>query len=557
MNSKTKHYFIRFGFLLVFISILFIYQIPTHAYAPQGYLWQQVWGDEFAGNSVDASKWRIYTNVRSADANKTWYRPENVSISNGLLKLDVKNQQYCSGSTCANYTGGLLESYDANSTDSKKYRTFQYGYFEARVRYHLVGPGFWANFWLCGRPWPPELDQEIVSRAGSTGTSDKSKQIRVAYHYKDTSGVHRSAYSWYNVNYNDEWHTYGYLWLPNQPIKFYVDDQLVYTTTINSSYPDPGNGITSTPQYVALRAGAYYDISWGGIPDSTTQWPGSAEYDWVRVYQLSSSATPTPTPTPTVTHTPTPTPTPTATHTPTPTPTPTATHTPTPTPTPTVTHTPTPTPTPTVTHTPTPTPTPGTTATFKVIEDTRADSGRPSANFGRLDLLSVDDDPKKIAYMKFDTSSLSGRKVSKAVLKFRVGTYTYSDSDDSTYVYTTSSNWTESGLTYDNHPGTITKVAEFNGGKIGEWKTIDVTSAFTSGIPQKLSLAFVVGNSTKYDSLFIMSRESDSTAELTVTSSAVLGVSDVKDIPSVSIWELILRRSQEFFMGLRLALQQK
>jgi hypothetical protein len=37
--------------------------------------------------------------------------------------------------------------------------------------------------------------------------------------------------------------------------------------------------------YISMRAGAYYSSSWGGLPDSTTKYPGLAEYDWVKVWQ--------------------------------------------------------------------------------------------------------------------------------------------------------------------------------------------------------------------------------------------------------------------------------
>lgn len=236
--------------------------VPGLPPAASGQTWQMVWSDDFNGSSVDTSKWQINNKYRSEDTNRTFYRPENVSVSDGTLKLTVKKETY----NGAGYTGGMLESRGAA-------RRNLYGYYEARIRYNFVGPGFWANFWMCGVDrWPPEFDNEIVTQ------SNHVNQVYQGHHYRDASGTHLSAKTFTNVTYND-WHTYGVKWMPGEPVQFYLDGKLTYTSAAPLDNP-PG-----VDMYVSLRAGAFYDASWGGKPDSTTQYPGLAEYDWVRVYQ--------------------------------------------------------------------------------------------------------------------------------------------------------------------------------------------------------------------------------------------------------------------------------
>ncbi len=237
--------------------------VPVGAILPpaeSGQKWALRWSDEFDGTSVNTKMWKINNKARAEDPNKTWYSPNNVSVSNGTLKLLVKQEAYKN----ANYTGAMLDS-------TGDYRRNRYGYYEARIKYDFVGPGFWANFWLCGVDrWPPEIDNEIVTQ--------RQGQVYLANHYRDSAAVHRSTNTFVDLDYT-QWHTYGVLWLPGQPIQFYIDGKLAFTAD------SPAENPPSIDMYVSLRAGAFYDSSWGGAPDGSTKYPGTAEYDYVRVYQ--------------------------------------------------------------------------------------------------------------------------------------------------------------------------------------------------------------------------------------------------------------------------------
>jgi beta-glucanase (GH16 family) len=228
--------------------------------APDGQRWVFAWGDEFDGAAVDSAKWAIQNKTRPDDPNPTYYLPRNVSVSDGFLTLLVKKEPHDG----ADYTGGMLESTGA-------YRHELYGYYEARVKNSLTGPGFWTNFWMCGvKDWPPEFDQEIVSnRPGS---------ISQAHHYVDENGEPQTVELNVPIDYGD-WHVYGIRWLPNEPVSFYIDGSRIFTSTAPLQNPPDES------MYVILRAGAYYDSYWGGKPNATTAWPGAVQYDWVRVYR--------------------------------------------------------------------------------------------------------------------------------------------------------------------------------------------------------------------------------------------------------------------------------
>jgi hypothetical protein len=138
-----------------------------------------------------------------------------------------------------------------------------YGYYEARIRYRMTGPGFWCNFWMrATNGSPSEFDQEV--------TSDHPNEVWNEFHGAEDAGVFVPA------NYNCQWHTYAYAWLPGQPVQFYIDGKMTHTRG-----PAP-----TLAMYPRLRAGAYGAPLWGGVPDGTTEWPGVAEYDWFRAWKL-------------------------------------------------------------------------------------------------------------------------------------------------------------------------------------------------------------------------------------------------------------------------------
>src|SRR5690606_8023235 len=203
------------------------------------------------------------------------------------------------------------------------------------------------------------------------------------------------------------------------------------------------------------------------------------------VIYTSGSGTPTvtaTTPVPTTT-------TPTATTT-----TPTATTT-----TPTVTAT---TPVPTTTP-PTTTPPPGGQIVLSPVADTHVKTDRATSNYGSEPYVrvrqtaSVDYD----SYFKFNVSGTGGQ-VSAAVLRL----YSYDGGPDGGTLYQASNNylssstpWTESGLTWNNAPGPMGSALDSAGNvNDGSWVELNVTSAITGDGTYSFLLTSNDGNSVFY-----------------------------------------------------------
>ena len=229
--------------------------------------WVLKWHDEFDGTELNRDYWDPNDRYIQNNQNTCYMdSPNNIEVSDGTLKLYVRKESNPCGPTIR-YTGARLESLN---------RDDKYVFYEARLRYPNPTDGFWGNFWTIGYDgnrwiWPPEFDMAEM-------TSNHNGRIWQTYHYRDDnwSGDKDDDGDWQQVDWTD-WHVYAFEWTEDEPLKMYIDGRLTY---VAEEAP-----IWHQFQYLILRMGAGIKDSWGGIPDQQTQWPGLAEYDWVRVWE--------------------------------------------------------------------------------------------------------------------------------------------------------------------------------------------------------------------------------------------------------------------------------
>lgn len=211
-----------------------------------------IWSDEFDGPSLDLSKWEI---LDEADGSDSWYRPQNVEVSGGTLKLYNKEELY----NGRHWTGGHI--------DALYYP--QYKYVEARVRHSAPDTYIWATWWTVGWTgttwqWPPEFD--ICEFQGGSGNRSPGQW----YHWDYDGSGHQWDGSDTGMD-ESQWHTYGVYWSTTVAPTFYVDG-------IISSIP-------GGPLEGALMAAK---LKLTTSPNSNTRYSGcplgTMEVDYVRVY---------------------------------------------------------------------------------------------------------------------------------------------------------------------------------------------------------------------------------------------------------------------------------
>lgn len=218
--------------------------------------WKLIFDDEFNGSSLDGSKWitGFPWGQTSTTTPLLYYRPENVVVSNGTVKLIAKKESY-QGKT---YTSGII-------TTSGKF-THKYGFMEARLKVP-AGQGLWPAFWNLppDGKWPPEIDMmEILGNAPST--------VHLHYHYGSGSDF---GTSYTGPNFSTGFHTFAVDWEPDA-ITWYVDgvQRNKFTNT---------SAIAAEQMYLLLNL--QVGGSWPGDPNSSTPFPSQYEIDYVRVWQ--------------------------------------------------------------------------------------------------------------------------------------------------------------------------------------------------------------------------------------------------------------------------------
>lgn len=162
----------------------------------------------------------------------------------------------------------------------------------------------------------------------------------------------------------------------------------------------------------------------------------------------------------------------------------------------------------------TPVPTSSVPATKVIIYpsgDTYVRAANSSTNYGNLEFMSVDSapDPKEIAYMKFSTANLAGKRLVSAKLNL----YALDASVGPLDVHPTSASWSESAMNYQNRPALGDQITTFKIPAANVRVSVDVTSYVQGKLGQMIGFAIDTesGDGTK-----IATIESDHNPQLII-----------------------------------------
>lgn len=331
-------------------------QLPAN---PSGKVWKQVWADEFNGNKVDSGKWNIEnSNFGKSSHNDNCYKPANVEVADGTLRLIAKRQTVtCNGTNPDTgnktyyFTTGMVTS--SAQGGPLKYK-FKQGYIEARIKSPKGNP-YWPAFWLVGPldgstpGWPDYGEVDITEMYG--GRPDLTFGT---FHYKCSSGSCKTSQNLFNIRTNDatdtssnfgafinnassfnnykggntDFHNYG-LWWESNRLTWYVDGRKVRYFDGSKLYRIEKNGAVkyeSTPPAGSISFAKVMDyphsihlnLAFGGDgPRYSTfgytgydkasgyvngnlvaSLPDAMQVDYVRVFQLANAPTSAPSPPP-------------------------------------------------------------------------------------------------------------------------------------------------------------------------------------------------------------------------------------------------------------------
>lgn len=249
---------------------------------PSGEQWRMVFADDFERDSL-GSLWRTchWWQVDggctiSSNDELEWYRPEGVSVSDGLLRLTAEAiPQVADGGRVLPYRSGMVTTGSRTGDDDDPPAfAFTYGFVEARVRLPR-GAGLWPAVWTLSADNTslPEID--LMEWYGS-----EPGEVTMHVHQR-VDGLRRKArVDFATSDLSDSWHVFGMRWTPDA-VAFYVDGDEVGRVT------DPAL-IPHTPMYLILN------LAVGGPagPPDATAFPATFAVDYVRVWQPIGDPTP-------------------------------------------------------------------------------------------------------------------------------------------------------------------------------------------------------------------------------------------------------------------------
>ncbi len=224
--------------------------------------WKMVWNDEFDGEKVDlVNKWFIPSWTKSA-------KPEYLVLKDGLLRL-----------RCEMKPGEKRP----RTVGIRSRQLFQFGYFEAKVRF-TQHPGWWAAFWLLtngGSMTTAGGSEMDVFEDYATRRADR--MIANNYHTFMGKKIKSYGYTFTLPGSLDDFYVIGCKWTPFE-VSIYLNGKLVRSSASHSpwqslTYDAMHHAFPTSPNRVVVSGQA-------GSSGGKAKEPFTEEYlvDYVRVY---------------------------------------------------------------------------------------------------------------------------------------------------------------------------------------------------------------------------------------------------------------------------------
>jgi beta-glucanase (GH16 family) len=267
--------------------------------------------DKFNGDSLDTGKWLYQNGTGSQFGMNGWgnqeaqyYQPENISVQDGVLRLELRKERAGSGNNAKQYTSGKLVTFESES--GKETFSQKYGRFEAKIRLTAPLNGLWPAFWMMPRHsiyggWPNSGEIDIMEIKGRL-----PREASATVHFQHFDGANRPdgiPADWYGHRYGGftfwftdnktitDWHIYGVKW--NEDGIILLLDGKEVATLAKSLWNTPFYRDLNYPEtapfdqefflILNLAVGGNYD---GFRLPNDSDLPAALEIDWVRVYTL-------------------------------------------------------------------------------------------------------------------------------------------------------------------------------------------------------------------------------------------------------------------------------
>lgn len=234
-----------------------------------------VWNDEFNGNQLNTSDWNFEIGTGNngwGNAELQYYLQENVSVNNGFLTIEAKQQVFNTNQ----YTSSRI------TTEGKQ--SFQYGRIDIRAKLPY-SKGIWPALWMLGDNfstigWPRCGEIDIMELVGGNVAGGGDDVVHGTIHW-DNGGVKADVGGSYTLDqgiFANKFHVFTLIWNSNE-LKWYVDDTLFFTVDITPA------DLEEFHQKFFFIFNVAVGGNWPGSPDATSVFPQKMIVDYVRVFQ--------------------------------------------------------------------------------------------------------------------------------------------------------------------------------------------------------------------------------------------------------------------------------
>lgn len=230
----------------------------------------RIFSEEFnVDGAPDSSKWVYDMGAGGWGNNEHQFytsRAENAVVENGVLKINVKRDNY----EGASFTSARLKTQGKFS--------FTYGKVEVRAKLP-AGGGTWPAIWMLGSNitevgWPASGEIDIMEHVGNI-----PGRILSAIHTPSSHGNTNNKGTTMVPDATSEFHVYGAEW-DAQKIEFSVDGEVFYT--YNPAVKNSSTWPFDSDQFIILNIAVGGSLGGNIDPDFTS---GTMEIDYVRVTQ--------------------------------------------------------------------------------------------------------------------------------------------------------------------------------------------------------------------------------------------------------------------------------
>lgn len=244
--------------------------------------WKLTFEDNFEGNSVDLTKWNIYTS--NYWDKRTHFSKDNTIVEDGYAKLRYEKKRGFENDDPSlketDYACGFLDSYGKFVQ--------RYGYFECRMKLPQA-PGLWPAFWTMpdrGEAVGPQWKRAMTEQGGMELdilehlTKWGPYRYNIAHHW-DGYGKNHKANGTSNAYFQPDkegFVTAGVLWLPGEAT-YYANGQVIGT------WKDERIGSIQSYPIVYMVSGG-----WDNNALDDKQLPADLIIDYVRIWQRGDLA---------------------------------------------------------------------------------------------------------------------------------------------------------------------------------------------------------------------------------------------------------------------------